>query len=187
MAAHVQTRAQPISEPPIRIRLICLACSRAQLAQYRRWAEALSESAELIAVDLPPSAFQATSAELARSLAERLRPYLETPHALFGQSQGALAALALAQLAQRIWPSQTRHLFVAGCDSPNAASRPDTAVQVPMTVVYPPGALATMLGWNPLAGRGLELIELAASGADDPVFSERIVRIFNTHLGLLSL
>lgn len=190
---HVQTQAQAPSEQPDRIRLICLACSRQQLLQYQLWAEALGEPVELVAVDLPPTAcLEAFDRDhppgaLAALLAEQLQPYLAGPHALFGQSLGAHVALALTQLAQRAWPGQTLHLFVAGCDSPDfAAGSSSTAIQVPMTVLYPPGALPAMLGWNRLARRGLELIELPVHSVDSSLFDQRIVRIFSTHLGPLS-
>lgn len=188
---HVQTQAP--HEQPTRIRLICLACSRQQLEQYRQWAEALSEPVEVIAVDLPATACldsvdpDESSHALASALGERLEPFLQHPHAIFGQSLGAHAALALAQWAQCHWPGQTRHLFVASCDSPSVASGGDsTPLQVPMTVLYPPGSLPAMLGWNPLAHGGLELIELPAHAVDGAPFNQRIVRIFHTHLGLLS-
>ena len=184
---HVQTRAQASSEQPTIIRLICLACSRQQLGQYRLWADALEAPCELIAVDLPPTGPDRSQADLARTLAEQLEPYLAQPHALFGQGQGALVVLALTQRAQRTWPGQTRHLFVAGCDSPVlTSSSAEAAIQVPMTVLYPSGALAAMLGWNRLASRGLELIELPADSTDKTLFNPRILRIINTHLGLLS-
>lgn len=42
-----------------------------------------------------------------------------------------------------------------------------------------------MLGWHSLARRALELIELPASPVDSSLLNQRLVRIFNTHLGLL--
>lgn len=80
---HVQTQAP--HEQPTRIRLICLACSRQQLEQYRQWAEALSEPVEVIAVDLPATACldsvdpDESSHALASALGERLEPFLQHP------------------------------------------------------------------------------------------------------------
>ncbi|MDH0305349.1 MULTISPECIES: thioesterase domain-containing protein [unclassified Pseudomonas] len=183
-------RQEATPEQSSRIRLICLACTRQQLIQYRTWAQTLSDPVELIAVDVlssvqldtlacapPPSA-------LVRILAEQLQPFLSQPHAVFGQTLGAHIALALTQLAQDKYPGLTRHLFVSSCDSPEFAVT--STIHVPMTVLYPPGSMAAMLGWHALARRELELIELPPPSADGSLLNQRLVRIFNTHLGLLS-
>lgn len=186
---HVQTRQQSSTETPSRVRLICLACTRQQLIQYRTWAHTLSDPIELIAIDVPAAVLPGTqpASTLAKTLAERLQPYLAQPHALFGQYQGAHVALALAHLAESAYPGQTQHLFVSSCDSPEYtyAGIAHQALQVPITVMYPPGSLAAMLGWHSLARRALELIELPASPVDSSLLNQRLVRIFNTHLGLL--
>lgn len=192
---HVQTRQQSSTETPSRVRLICLACTRQQLIQYRTWARTLSDPIELVAVDVPatvmPGALDPTqpASEQAKTLAEHLQPYLAQPHALFGQHQGAHVALALTHLAQGSYPGQTRHLFVSSCDSPayTATGLAHPALQVPITVLYPPGALAAMLGWHSQARRALELIEMPAGTVDSSMLNQRLVRIFNTHLGLLGL
>ncbi|MBJ9978464.1 hypothetical protein IAE35_24265 [Pseudomonas sp. S75] len=192
---HVQNPSAPAhagSTP--RIRLICLACSQQHLDQYRAWAYALSEPVELIAVDIqrqaecaPCDPLQGPSA-LTRTLAEYLHPYLGEPHAVFGQRLGAHRAFELVQLAEREYPGQTRHLFVSSCDSPEVTEpgASNHAIHVPMTVLYPAGSLPGTLGWHAFVRRELELIELPEPSADPSFLDQRLVRIFNTHLGLLS-
>ncbi|MDH0649566.1 thioesterase domain-containing protein [Pseudomonas sp. GD03858] len=183
-------RQEATPEQSSRIRLICLACTRPQMIQYRTWAQTLSDPIELIAVDVPSAVQPSTlataypSTALAEILAERLQPYLAQPHAVFGQAAGAPLALALTQLAQGKHPGQTRHLFVSSCDSPELSAAP--VIQVPMTVLYPPGSMAAMLGWHAPARRALELIELPLPSAGSSLLNQRLVRIFNAHLGLLS-
>jgi hypothetical protein len=190
---HVQNQAATTTEAPPRTRLICLASHRQELIQYRTWAQTLSDPIELVAVDIPlcadlgaPAPAQ-SPAMLARTLAQLLQPYLAGPHAVFGQGPGAHVALALTQLAQHAYPGQTRHLFVSSSDSPElAGSHSQLSIEVPITVLYPPGSLAAMLGWHSLGRRELELIELPASSDDTSLLNQRLVRIFNTHLGLFS-
>ncbi len=192
---HVQTLQGTTIEPPARIRLICLAYDRQQLMQYRTWAQTLCDPIELIAADVPPSVrldgFDPAQppCPLARALLDKLQPYLAQPHAIFGQGLGAHVAVALTQLAQNHHPGQTRHLFVSTYDSPPPRLDITTslAIQVPMTVLYLPGSLPAMLGWHSLARQGLELIELPAQSVDTSLLNQRLVRIINTHLGLLSL
>lgn len=191
---HVQKPSvtEHSGQPP-RTRLICLACSQEHLEQYRAWSHALSDHIELVAVDVrrhaecsPCNPLQGPSA-LARTVAKYLHPYLEGPHALFGQRLGAHMAFELAQLAEREYPEQTRHLFVSSCDSPRVAkpAASENAIRIPVTVLYPPGTLPEMLGWHAFVRRELELIELPEHSVDKSYQDQRLVRIFNTHLGLL--
>lgn len=192
---HVQNLPAPeASGSSAQIRLICLACSPQHLERYRAWAYALSDTIELIAVDVQrhadcaPSDLQQGPSPLARTLADHLHPYLNQPHAIFGQRLGAHLAFELTQLAEREHPGQTRHLFVSSCDSPRATEprASISAIQVPMTVLYPAGSLSQMLGWHAFVRRELELIELPDASEDPSHVDQRLVRIFDTHLGLLS-
>jgi len=186
---HVQTRQDTMPDQPPRIRLICLANTRQQLAQYRTWATTLSDPIELVAVDVPSIAdFEQSlpiSGRLTQALVEQLQPYLMQPHAVFAQGQGAHIALALIQQVQGACPGLTRHLFVSSCDSPQFSTT-YLPLHIPMTVLYPPGSLAAMLGWHSLVRRELELIELPVQAVDTSLLNQRLVRIFNAHLGLLS-
>lgn len=186
---HVQTRQDTTPDQPPRIRLICLANTRQQLAQYRTWARTLSDPIELVAVDVPSIAdleqSLPISGRLTQALVEQLQPYLMQPHAVFAQGLGAHIALALIQQVQGACPGLTRHLFVASCDSPQFSTT-YLPLHIPMTVLYPPGSLAAMLGWHSLVRRELELIELPVQAVDTSLLNQRLVRIFNAHLGLLS-
>lgn len=181
-------QARAPAQPP-GIRLICLASKRQQLIQYRTWSRALSDPIELVAVDISATAHAdgpyapQSLPMLARTLASRLQPFLAHPHALFAQDEATHLALALAYLAQRSNPGQTRRLFVSSCDSPEATEGVQTEhLQVPVTAFYPPDMLAAMLGWQRLAHRELELVELPAQSWPG---DQRLINILNAHLGLL--
>lgn len=177
-----------------RIRLLCLACSRENLERYRAWSHELSDHIELITVDVQreaeclPSDLLQPPPPVAQALFSRLQVFLGKPHALYGQHWGAHMAFQMAQLAERAYPGQTRRLFVSACDSPEAPppGTLDPALSTPVTALYPPGALPRMLGWHAFAQRELELIELAPPSDDTRPQDERLIRIINTHLGLLS-
>ena len=182
----------PQARPPAQlpsIRLVCLASNRQQLIQYRSWSRALRDPIELVAVDISATehadGLDAPQPHtlLARTLASRLQPFLAHPHAVFAQDEAAHLALALTYLAQRSNPGQTRRLFVSSCDSPEAAEGGLTEhLQVPVTAFYPPDTLAAMLGWQRLARRELELVELPAHSQPG---DQRLLSILNAHLGLL--
>ena len=182
------------SQQADRVRLICLACSQENLERYRAWSHALGDHIELIAVDVQreaectPSDLLQPPTPVAQALFSRLQVFLGKPHALFGQHWGAHMAFQVAQLAERSYPGQTRRLFVSGCDSPEAPppGALDPALSIPVTALYPPGALPRMLGWHAFAQRELELIELAQHDGDRGSQDQRLLRIINTHLGLLS-
>ncbi|MBA1204080.1 hypothetical protein G7009_20370 [Pseudomonas capeferrum] len=181
-------------DPSPGIRLICLACSRQDLQQYRAWSRVLSDNVELLVIEVQPlgdsaqgDASTAPSAD-AHALAKHLHVSLSEPHAIFGQHQGAQLAFELTMLAEASYPGQTRHLFVSSCDSPRfqATSNQPIVIKVPTTLLYPPGALANLLEWHGFIRRELELIELPDALTDPLLLNQRLVRIFNSHLGLLS-
>jgi len=176
-----------------RIRLICLACSQENLERYRSWTTGLNDHIELVAVDVQreaecvPGTLLQPPTELAHALASRLQVFLDKPHALFGHDLGAHMAFQVAQVAEGLYPDQTRRLFVSSCDSPDAPPPGlfEAGLKTPVTALYPPGALTRMLGWHAFARRELELIELPEHAEDASHQDLRLIRIFNTHLGLL--
>lgn len=186
---HEHTSQATAAAPLPRTRLICLASNRQQLIQYRTWSQALGDPVEVVAVDISArvhadglDALQSRPL-LARTLASRLQPFLAHPHAVFAQYEAAHLALALTYLAQRSNPGQTLRLIVSSCDSPAATEGGQTEhLQVPVTAFYPTGTLAAMLGWQRLARRELELVELPAHSRPG---EQRLVSILNAHLGLL--
>lgn len=181
-------------QPPCRVRLICLACSPLNLEQYRAWSRALNDPIELVAIDLQreagchPSDLQRAPSTFAHTIVERLKPFLSQPHALFGQGVGAYMAFEVARLTEQGHPGQTCRLFVSNCDSPSLGTpeKSEHSLHTPMTVLYSPGSLAATLGWHTFARRELEFVELPEQGADYSSYSQRLVRIFNTHLSLLN-
>ncbi len=102
-----------------RLRLVCLPFAGGGASVYHRLPELLPPSIEVLAVQLPGredrtrEAPPADVAGLARACAVALRPYLNTPFALYGHCAGALLAYEVAhEVAQRfgVWPS----LLIAG-------------------------------------------------------------------------
>jgi len=193
-APTLQRRTVSGSAQPPQIRLICLACSQDHLSQYRAWSVALNDHIELVTVNVLAYGDPIRSLPLhgnptlIDSLIERLQVYLRKPHALFGQGAGAQLALALARHTEQLHPGQTRHLFVATSDSPQADPAEAAAgLSVPVTALYPSGSLPRMLGWHDHSGREIELIELPDAAGDAPQLNQRLIQIINTHLGLLSL
>lgn len=194
---HVQNQREVAVGSPDQspgIRLICLACSQQDLQQYRAWSRVLSDNVELLIIEVQPAARSAQGEVLltpstdVHALAKRLHVSLSRPHAVFGQHQGAQLAFELTILAEATYPDQTRHLFVSSCDSPHTPTLGPQliGIKVPTTVLYPPGALKNLLGWHGFIRRELELIELPDAQADPHLLDQRLVRIFNSHLGLLS-
>ena len=190
---HVQNEQEAAvgsPDPAPGIRLICLACNPQDLQQYRTWSRVLSDNIELLIIETRPAAPSQGAAPSTdvHALAKRLHVCLSTPHALFGQEQGAQLAFELTILAEAAYPGQTRHLFVSSCDSPRIPihATQSIGIKVPTTVLYPPGALANLLGWHGFLRRELELIELPDARTDPHLLDQRLVRIFNSHLGLLS-
>jgi len=114
------------SAQPARIRLICFPQAGADPEQLRNWSAGLDEQVELVVVRLPGRGNRQGEAPyddwpllLADSF-NALKPLLSRPHALFGHGLGGLLAYETAKRAQQRYPGQTRHLFIAGCRSPDS-------------------------------------------------------------------
>lgn len=117
-------------QQPAQMRLICFACAGADPRQMLQWAGDLDDHIELVAVCLPGHGERADEAaldewpKLLEQAFAHLKPLLAEPHALFGHCLGGSIAYEIAKRAGRAFPGQTRHLFIAGCRSPD--TRPST-------------------------------------------------------------
>ena len=115
---------RPRPRPGAIVRLFCLPWAGAGASSYGAWAEALPDTIELCAIQLPGrenrlrEAPFVRMAELVDTLATALDGELLSASALFGHSLGGLIAFELARrlTADGIPPA---HLFIAGCAAPH--------------------------------------------------------------------
>jgi medium-chain acyl-[acyl-carrier-protein] hydrolase len=108
------------------VRLFCLPFSGGNPVEFRPWVEALPDTVEVCAVNLPGRGNRWSEAPytrmpvLVKDLVPAMTPLLNKPFALYGHSLGALLAFETArELRRGMWPGPA-HLFVAGCDAPHA-------------------------------------------------------------------
>ncbi|WP_285423658.1 alpha/beta fold hydrolase [Pseudomonas sp. efr-133-TYG-103a] len=114
------------SGQPVRTRLICFPRAGGDPEQFRDWSNSLADHIELVTLRLPGHGSRRKEtpydqwAPLIEDTFLALKPYLNEPHAFYGQSFGARVAYEMARLAQAQYPNMTRHLFIAGCRSPDS-------------------------------------------------------------------
>ena len=126
MQAHWFLCPQP--RPRAALRLFCLPFAGAGASVYRTWPQALPDSIEVRAVQLPgresrmrePRA--ASAAALARAIADALEPCFDRPFALFGYSLGALLAFETARELRRRGAPQPACLFAAARHAPQLSA-----------------------------------------------------------------
>lgn len=111
---------------PAKVRLFCLPYAGGGASLYRPWQEALPQTIEVCAVQLPGREGRLREAPIAALkalvpiIADGLAPSLATgAFAFFGHSMGAILAFELArELRRRGKPSPT-HLFASACPAPH--------------------------------------------------------------------
>jgi surfactin synthase thioesterase subunit len=110
-------------------RLICFPHAGGVAAFYARWADGFPD-AEVHAVRYPGRAERASEpcatdlCELARRIAEAVRPLADRPIALFGHSMGAWTAFETARLLERDGVA-VGHLFASAAPAPQTRTEPD--------------------------------------------------------------
>ena len=89
--------------PAARLRLFCLPYAGGGASLFRDWGQALPDSVEVCAIQLPgredriaETPFRQVE-DLLPVLLEKLRPYLDRPIAFFGHSMGAFLSYELAR------------------------------------------------------------------------------------------
>lgn len=120
------------------LRLFCIPFAGGGASVFNAWPEALPESIEVRAVQLPGRESRACEAalsdlhEAARLIAEAMEPYLDRSYALFGYSMGALIAFeAACELRRRRAPLPV-HLFVGAMRAPALAATLPPMAQLPI-------------------------------------------------------
>lgn len=118
---------RPGSQAPLR--LLCLPHAGGAASCFRGWIRAVSPLVEVLPLQLPgrETRWGETPIPHVRPLVELaardLRPWLDKPFALLGQSMGALLAFELVRELRRRRAPQPLHLFVAGGAAPQTRRR----------------------------------------------------------------
>jgi surfactin synthase thioesterase subunit len=132
VATDVQTGKWVIASDPnpfINFRLFCLPHAGAGATLYRQWVDEVPPTVHFCRIQLPGREERlheqplASAAEITRTLVQELRPWLDLPFALFGNSMGALLAFELAREFRRAGQSLPAHLFLSGRPAPHVKSR----------------------------------------------------------------
>ncbi len=106
-------------------RLFCFNYAGGGAGTYRPWADLISDSIELVAIEPPGRGGRIDEPPFVRldalldSLMPELRPYLDKPVAMFGH---CLGGLSMFEATRRALASSVdvRHVFVSGCRPPHA-------------------------------------------------------------------
>lgn len=107
------------------LRVFCFPYAGGSASAYRRWAEAMPEEIEIVAIQLPGRETRIGEAlvtdfqHIVRNIYDALLPYGDEPFVLFGHSLGALFGFELARfLRQRGNGPGLLKLIVSGCAAP---------------------------------------------------------------------
>lgn len=109
------------------MRLICIPHAGGNPEIFLPWAELLAGNVELLAVRLPGHGPRIADPPVDRwdallaDVLDGLEGYLDEPHAFFGHCFGGRVAYELTHLTMTAGRTQTRHLFVAACRSPDTS------------------------------------------------------------------
>jgi surfactin synthase thioesterase subunit/acyl carrier protein len=119
----------PTPRPAATMRLVCFPFAGAGAGPFRRWAEILDPSIELLAVEPPGRAariHEPAELDLERffaRLGDALHPLLDRPAAFFGHCLGGLIAWEMARRLRGRGILDLRALFVAGVRPPHHLTR----------------------------------------------------------------
>lgn len=111
-----------------RLRLVCIPFAGGGASVFRSWGDALPQSVEVWAVQLPGREERlgeprfSSRRELTRALADALAPQLTMPFVLFGHSMGARLAFELTRELRARNALTPEHLVVSGRQAPHVPS-----------------------------------------------------------------
>lgn len=109
-------------------RLFCFPFAGGGASVFRKWAGHFGESIQLFGIQLPGRENRLADepltdmADVVRTLAAEIAPYLDRPYAFFGHSLGSLVSYALARELRAVGAPGPTHLFVSGRRAPNLSS-----------------------------------------------------------------
>ena len=119
----------PRPRPAAMVRLVCFPFAGAGAGPFRRWADTLHPSIELVAVEPPGRASriqEPPELDLERffaRLADALAPILDRPVAFFGHCLGGLVSWETVRRLRQRGPLDLRAFFVAGVRPPHRLTR----------------------------------------------------------------
>lgn len=148
------------------LNLLCLPYSGASAMVYSRWRRQLPSWLHLQPVELPgrgrryAEPLHTDLRELARQLAQELRPTLNSPYALFGHSLGALLACELAHALRALGCPEPLALFASGTAAPTLRSEYDRGFAEPKTDAQLIEQLRTLNGTSEEVLANQELMSL---------------------------
>ncbi|PYY78118.1 thioesterase [Pseudomonas sp. TKO26] len=148
------------------LNLLCLPYSGASAMVYSRWRRQLPSWLHLQPVELPgrgsryAEPLHTDLRELARQLAQELRPTLNSPYALFGHSLGALLACELAHALRALGCPEPVALFASGTAAPTLRSEYDRGFAEPKTDAQLIEQLRTLNGTSEEVLANQELMSL---------------------------
>ncbi|SEB69806.1 Surfactin synthase thioesterase subunit [Pseudomonas saponiphila] len=148
------------------LNLLCLPYSGASAMVYSRWRRQLPSWLHLQPVELPgrgsryAEPLHTDLRELARQLAQELRPALNSPYALFGHSLGALLACELAHALRALGCPEPLALFASGTAAPTLRSEYDRGFAEPKTDAQLIEQLRTLNGTSEEVLANQELMSL---------------------------
>jgi medium-chain acyl-[acyl-carrier-protein] hydrolase len=108
------------------MRLICFPDAGGAPELFRKWSAVECETLQVVPCGLPGQGrrlFERACLEwdaLVEDVYLRLEKALQDPHAFYGHCFGAQLAYEMTRRVARQLPGRTRHLFVAGCRSPDS-------------------------------------------------------------------
>ena len=112
-----------------RVRLFCLPYAGGGAGLYRGWPDSFSEAIDVLPIALPgremrfgEPAFDCLDT-LVETMGEALRPLVDRPYVLFGQSMGALIAHRFALWSADAGLPEPVHLFAAAHRAPQVPRR----------------------------------------------------------------
>lgn len=110
----------PKPRPHAKLRLFCFPYAGGSALIFRSWINALPESVEPCAIQLPGRGARLTEKlytrllPLAHAIAEGLLPYCDKPFATFGHSMGAMLSFEVARYLRSHYGIEPAQLFVSG-------------------------------------------------------------------------
>ena len=116
---------RPSADERFKLRLFCFPYAGGGASVYVPWARLLSPTVQLCAVQFPGRETRLRERPymdlegLLDGASEAIRPYLDTPFALYGHSMGALIAFELARRLRREGAPAPRRLIVSGHRAPH--------------------------------------------------------------------
>ncbi|WP_432402989.1 thioesterase II family protein [Wukongibacter sp. M2B1] len=114
--------------PNMKVRLFCLPYAGASASYYVKWQRYISDWIEICPIQLPgrearqDEEFITNMSQLISEIIEDIKPFLDSPFAIFGHSLGGIIGFELASALIHKHGINPIHLFVSGSIPPRLAA-----------------------------------------------------------------